>query len=63
MTTVADLLDTKGRTVWSITPQASVFDALELMADRNIGAVLGTRRNPVGTRLRTEGRSPGADVA
>lgn len=40
MTTVRDLLNAKGREVHSITPEASVFDALKLMADRNIGAVL-----------------------
>ncbi len=40
MRTVRDLLNAKGREVHSIAPEASVFDALKLMADRNIGAVL-----------------------
>lgn len=40
MTTVGRLLDTKGHDVWSIAPDASVFDAIKLMADRGIGAVL-----------------------
>jgi CBS domain-containing protein len=40
MTTVRELLNTKGSQVHSIAPEASVFDALKLMADRNIGAVL-----------------------
>jgi CBS domain-containing protein len=40
MTTVRELLNAKGRQIHSIAPEASVFDALELMADRNIGAVL-----------------------
>jgi CBS domain-containing protein len=40
MRTVRDLLNAKGRAVYSITPDASVYDALKLMADRNIGAVL-----------------------
>jgi len=40
MTTVRDLLNAKGREVYSIGPEASVYDALQLMADRNIGAVL-----------------------
>jgi CBS domain-containing protein len=40
MRTVRDLLNAKGSEVWSITPDASVFDALRLMADKNIGAVL-----------------------
>ena len=40
MRTVRDLLNAKGRQIHSIAPEASVFDALKLMADRNIGAVL-----------------------
>lgn len=40
MRTVRDMLAQKGRAVWSIQPDASVFDALQLMADKNIGAVL-----------------------
>jgi CBS domain-containing protein len=34
------MLKTKGFEVWSVTPDTSVFDALKLMADKNIGAVL-----------------------
>jgi CBS domain-containing protein len=40
MRTVRDLLNAKGRHVHAIAPEASVFDALTLMAERNIGAVL-----------------------
>ena len=40
MATVRDMLKTKGFEVWSVTPDASVFDALKLMAEKNIGAVL-----------------------
>jgi CBS domain-containing protein len=40
MTTVRELLNAKGSQIHSIAPEASVFDALKLMADRNIGAVL-----------------------
>lgn len=40
MRTVGDLLNAKGHAVYSITPEASVYDALKLMADRNVGAVL-----------------------
>lgn len=40
MTTVRDLLKVKGDAVWSVPPDATVFEALELMSDRNIGAVL-----------------------
>ncbi|MEJ2289632.1 MAG: CBS domain-containing protein, partial [Deinococcales bacterium] len=34
------MLKTKGFEVWSVTPDMSVLDALELMAEKNIGAVL-----------------------
>ncbi len=40
MTTVRDLLKVKGNAVWSVLPDTTVFEALELMSDRNIGAVL-----------------------
>ncbi len=42
MRTVRELLQAKGHDVWSIRPDASVYDALKLMADKNIGAVLVT---------------------
>ena len=42
MTTVRDLLDDKGRTIWSIDQGASVYDAVALMADKNIGALTVT---------------------
>ncbi len=40
MKTVSQLLQGKGSSVWSITPESSVFDALRLMADKNVGALL-----------------------
>jgi CBS domain-containing protein len=41
MKTAANLLKSKAhQSVYSITPEASVFDALALMADKNIGALL-----------------------
>jgi CBS domain-containing protein len=42
MTTVRDILDQKGRTVWSIEPDASVYRALEVMSDRRVGALMVT---------------------
>jgi CBS domain-containing protein len=36
---VSSLLHHKGPAVWHITPEASVFDAIQLMADKNIGAL------------------------
>jgi CBS domain-containing protein len=40
MQTVNQLLQTKGRDVWSVTPDASVFEALQLMAAKDVGALL-----------------------
>ena len=40
MVTVKDILDRKGRTVWSIHPDESVYRALEVMSDRHIGALV-----------------------
>jgi CBS domain-containing protein len=40
MVTVRDVIRRKGGEVFSIPPEASVFDALKLMADQNTGAVL-----------------------
>lgn len=40
MKTVRDLLDAKGHTVCSVSPDDTVYNALKLMADMNIGAVL-----------------------
>ena len=40
MTSIRQLLATKGHDVWSISPEASVFDALSLLAEKNIGALL-----------------------
>ena len=38
--TVGQLLDAKGRDVWSIGPDATVYEALELLADKNVGAIV-----------------------
>ena len=40
MKTVSQLLQGKGSNAWSVTPEASVFDALKLMAEKNVGALL-----------------------
>ncbi len=40
MKLVQHLLDTKGGDVISIAPEASVFDAIKLMADRAVGSLL-----------------------
>ena len=40
MKSVRQLLQAKGREVYSITPEARVFDALKLMADKDVGALV-----------------------
>jgi len=40
MVTMAQILSAKGSTVWSISPDATVFEALRLMADKDVGALL-----------------------
>ena len=40
MATVASLISQKGDQVFTVTPNQTVLDALKLMAERNIGAVL-----------------------
>ena len=40
MKTVGDILQTKGSEVWTIPPETIVFDALKIMADKNVGALV-----------------------
>lgn len=40
MTTVAKLLGNKGSEVWSIAPEASVYEALQKMFEKDAGALL-----------------------
>ncbi|HET8564284.1 MAG TPA: CBS domain-containing protein [Candidatus Binatia bacterium] len=40
MVTVRDILQGKGNQVWWVSPDATVFDALALMAEKNVGALL-----------------------
>ena len=40
MITVKQILDEKGREAWTIVPEATVFDALKLMAAKGIGALV-----------------------
>ncbi len=47
MTTVKQLLQTKGHEVWTISPDASILAALKLMADKNVGALLVMAANEV----------------
>ncbi len=40
MTLVAQLLQNKGFDVWSIGPDATVYESLQIMADKDVGALL-----------------------
>jgi CBS domain-containing protein len=40
MQKASDLLKSKAKQLWTILPEASVFDALQLMAEKEIGAVM-----------------------
>ena len=40
MRTVREILCKKGAAIWSVSPGATVFEALQLMAEKEVGAVL-----------------------
>lgn len=40
MKTVKDILDSKGYEVWAVKPDATVFEAVKLMAERGVGSLL-----------------------
>jgi CBS domain-containing protein len=40
MQTVRDILNSKGQDLYSVTPDVSVFEALERLEERNIGVIL-----------------------
>ncbi len=40
MNTIEQLLETKGHDIWSIGPDACVFDAIEMMDEKGVGALL-----------------------
>ena len=40
MDTVRKLLDAKGHDLWSVTPDATVYDAVAVMAEKGCGALL-----------------------
>ncbi len=42
MASMKQLLKEKGHDVWSIGPEASAYDAIEMMADKEVGALVVT---------------------
>src|SRR6267154_6845945 len=39
---ISEILSLKGTQVWTVSPDTMVFDAIQLMSDKNIGALLVT---------------------
>lgn len=40
MNFVTEILKTKGHDVWTVLPDSTVYDALQVMADKNVGALV-----------------------
>ncbi len=40
LTTIRDILEVKGHDIWSIGPRATVLEALRIMSDKDVGALL-----------------------
>jgi CBS domain-containing protein len=43
--TVSRILERKGSSIWSIAPEAMVYDAIKLMAQKNVGALMVLENN------------------
>src|SRR5437879_8629465 len=41
---ISAILERKGREIWSVAPQGTVFDAIRLMSSKNVGALLVLER-------------------
>ena len=44
---IKDILKTKGSQVWSVSPNDSVFRALEIMAEKEVGALVVLENNKI----------------
>ena len=40
--TISEIISHKGAAVWTIAPDATVFEAIKMMSDKNVGALLVT---------------------
>jgi CBS domain-containing protein len=47
MYTVGQLLQAKGNQVWTIAPEVTVYEALQLMAEKNIGSLVVVKEGNV----------------
>ena len=43
--TISEILGHKGTNVWSVSPAATVYDAIQTMAEKNVGALLVTEND------------------
>ena len=43
--TIREILNHKGGATWTVTPETTVFEAIHLMAEKNIGALLVIKEN------------------
>jgi len=43
--TISEILHHKGTNVWTIAPDATVFEAIQKMADKNVGALIVTEND------------------
>ena len=47
MRTVRDILKEKGADVWAVPPQSTVYEALQMMAEKNVGALMVMEQDKV----------------
>jgi CBS domain-containing protein len=38
--TIQEILSLKGKSVWTVTPETTVYGAIQMMAEKNVGALL-----------------------
>ena len=43
--TIREILQSKGGAAWAVAPEITVFQALQMMSEKNVGALLVTRDN------------------
>ena len=41
---IHEILEHKGNAVWTVSPDNTVFEAIQLMSEKNVGALLVTER-------------------
>jgi CBS domain-containing protein len=44
---ITEILKAKGRDVWTVSPDSTVYDALQVMADKNVGALMVVENDDV----------------